>query len=358
MIDSLYAVQTNKKGVDRLKDANLIPLYSPGYIFNRTEMKLEAELMIAAIRLDIFSCLTEPVTVETLAARTGYHCRNLELLLNALTAAGFLVKEKDCFCNLPETEYYLNRKSELYLGENILYWHKITNLQNIEELVRKGPTHKSFRDENGSDSYDFRMMAQVAVNAMYTGRVQAFIAAMKPLFPQDRSLKILDIGGGSGIFSVELARYFAKAKITVFDQPSVTELTGEIIGEYGVEDRVETKDGNFITDDLGGGYDLLIASGILDFVGDLNVMAMRLYAAMKAGGYLYVSTHNVNETYTGPARYILGWLSSHMDGLDILKTDAAIRAALLKTGLTECISAPEHEFNGYVFQKIEHENPA
>ena len=333
-----------------MKTANDMPLFEARRFMGLAHPVLEAQLIYTALELNLFEHLTMPKTAAEVAAEKGCHQRNMLLLLNALVSVKYLIKENNKFYNQPDTDYYLNPKSEMYIGDHILYWRDMTDLSNLSELVKKGPKEKVFSDNNGSDFFDFRAMGQGARNSMYTGRVQNFISLVKKLFSPDDSLRVLDLGGGSGILSVEIARSFKNATVTVFDQPFVTVLTRQVIEENGVSQQVQTQDGNFVTDDFGRDYDLIIASGIIDFVGDLPVMSQRLYAALKDTGFLYVSTHGINEDFTAPAPFVLGWLSSHLNGLDILKPDPVIRQALSDTGFKQADINGSH--TGYVLKKI------
>ena len=318
-----------------MKNANEMPLYDAKRFMGITHPMLVAQLIYTAIEIDLFKNLSNPVTAEKLAETSGCQVRNLTLLLNALTATQYISKQADTYQNLPDTDYYLNPESEMYLGEHILYWRDMTNLSNLTALVKNGSPEITFSDQNGSDFFDFRSMGQGARTSMYIGRVQKFIGMVKQLFNENDTFSVLDLGGGSGILSIEIARNFKNAKATVFDQPFVTEMTRQVIKECGVSGQVQTQDGNFVTDDFGRGYDFIIASGIMDFVGDLKAMTKRLYDALCDDGVLYVSTHGINESFTGPAQFILGWLSSHLNGLDILKPDPVIRRAFTDAGFVQ-----------------------
>lgn len=315
-----------------MKNANKMPQYNPEKFMSKTHNLLETQLLYSAIELDIFKELNSPVTSEELAKKKGYHPQNLNLFLNSLTAINFLEKKDNKFSNLPETDYYLNPNSEMYIGDHLLYWKDMTSLDNLNELIMKGPKNLNFKDENGSDFFDFRSMGQGARNTMYLGRVQKFISTVREYFDEKDEFKVFDMGGGSGILSIEIAKNFPHASIIIFDQPLVTELTEEIIEEYGMSERVKTQSGNFISDNFNDKYDFIIASGVLDFVGDLNKMAIKLKNTLNENGLIYASTHGINEEFTAPKNYILGWLSSHLNGLDILKPDPVIKKAFLDNG--------------------------
>lgn len=315
-----------------MKDATKMPQYSASRILGVTDQLLQAQLIYAAIRLDVFSYLHAPKTALEFALETGYNPRNSELLLNALASTNLITKEDERFSNSPDTELYLNKSSELYLGEYLLYWYKVKELSQVEDHVRFGPTHRSFQDPLGSDSYDFQKMGEVAKVHMYTGRAQTFITAMQEVFVTNEPIRAIDLGGGSGVLAIELAKRFPSSKAIIYDQAEVIRVADDGIKENHLEQQLETRAGNFITDDFGSHYDLVIASGILDFCGELDSMLARIYSAMNAGGYLYVATHRINDSFTAPSSTIIGFLATHMDGLNILKTNRQILNALDKAG--------------------------
>ncbi|MBN2898651.1 MAG: methyltransferase domain-containing protein [Clostridia bacterium] len=316
-----------------MKDATCMPQYPAKKFMSKTHEMLEAQLLYAGIELGVFNLLESFVTLEEIEKGTGYHKRNLELLLNALTAIGFIEKQSDAYRNLPETNFYLNQANGMYLGDHILYWRDMTSLDNLTHLVQNGPGKKQFKDENGSDFFDFRSMGQGARTAMYLGQIQNFISAIERFYAKEQQIKAFDLGCGSGIMAIELVKNFSGARATVFDQAHVIELTKEVICEYGVGDKVQTKQGNFNGYTFEESYDLIIASGVFDFVSDLKPMLLKLKDALEEDGHIYIGTHGINSDFTGPKPYILGWLSSHLNGLDILKPDPLIREALLDVGL-------------------------
>lgn len=311
-----------------LKNAIKMPKYSAEMFLRKTNELLETQLMYASIELDLYKYLKSPIDLDELEKQTGYFKRNLELMLNALTSMDFLKKQNGKYSSLPETDYYLNSTSEMFLGDHILYWRDMTNLGDLVSLVKHGPKEKNFNDDNGSDFFDFRSMGQGARNTMYLGRVQNFISIIKRLFNENEDFSVFDMGGGSGLLSIEIARNFPNSKAVVFDQPQVIELTTEIIKEYKMEDRVKTQSGNFVKDSFNSKYNLIIASGVLDFVGDIDVMIKKLKDSLTDDGYIFISTHGINEEFTSPKTYILGWLSSHLNGLNILKPDPTVKKAI------------------------------
>lgn len=333
-----------------MKSANEMPLFDAGKFMEKNEGMIEAQLMFGAIELNLFEYLEEPICAERLAERLNYDETNLKWLLQALTAMDFLVKKDEGFQNLPETQYYLHPKSEMYLGEQLLYWKDMTSMDGLTDLVRKGAPEKRFKDENGSDFFDFQAMGRGNQTAMYLGRVQHFISAVKRNFRPEQKFSVLDMGCGCGIFSIEILRNFPSANAVLFDQKAVTELARRAAEAYGVAARSDIRTGNFVTDEIKGRYDLLIASGIMDFVGDLDKMTEKMKGLVSDRGMIFVSTHGLNDDFTKPKSMVLGWLSSHLHGLSILKTDRQIRESFEKSGF---ILSPVGRVPGQYFARID-----
>lgn len=315
-----------------MKSANKMPMFDAKKFMEKNEAMLEAQLMFGAIELDLFEYLEDPISAERLAKKLDYDATNLKWLLQALTAMDFLIKTDKGFQNLPQTEYYLHPKSEMYLGEQLLYWKEMTSIDTLVDLVKKGAPEKFFEDENGSDFFDFRSMGQGNRNAMYLGRVQHFISVVKNFFEPEQDFSVLDMGCGSGIFSIEILRNFPNAKAVLFDQKAVAEITQQVVEEYKVTERASIQTGNFVTDEITGNYDLLIASGIMDFVGDLDKMTTKMKKLMNDRGIIFISSHGLNDDFTKPKSMVLGWLSSHLNGLSILKSDRQIRESFERSG--------------------------
>ena len=318
-----------------MRNLTELPPYDAAPIINIVQDYIEVQMVVEAIDLKLFDFLTTYQNAAEVAEGTGYHARNVELLCNALTAAGYLEKSGDTFKNTDVVSFYLDSSSDYYLGSYVQFWTQEKDTSGVAERVRKGPLARKTKQESGKNSNDFRQMAVTSAQEMYTGRLQDFLHIVDGVFGKETPLNVLDLGGGSGVMSIEFSKQFPKATIRVFDQPQVVAFTDQLIEAHGVASHVKTVGGNFITDDLGTGYDLVIASVIFDFVGDMERMAQRIYDALTEDGVLYLTTHNVNENYTSPRKPLVGWLNKHVEGIDILKTDHDIHAAIEAAGFTK-----------------------
>lgn len=313
-----------------MKTGRELPKYRGEKLNSLTFQCLEGQLVYKAIELKVFNFTEKEIQAGELAKKLNLNPRNLELFLKALVSMDYLTYESGFFANTDETNYFLNEKSSMYIGENILYWRDMTSLENLEDLLISGGDIDQANKDNGSDFFDFRSMGLGARNSMYLGRVQGFLSNIDKLFDEKDEINILDLGCGSGVLSIEIVKNFANAKATLVDQEQVINMTREVVIENQVADKITLVSGDFNSIKLEDKYDLIIASGILDFVKDIDQVCQNMYNALKDDGYLYIDTHKLDDNFTGPKNFILGWLSANLNGLDILKPESVILGSLTK----------------------------
>ncbi|SNS65295.1 Dimerisation domain-containing protein [Anaerovirgula multivorans] len=301
--------------------------------YNILHQKRVAEILLSALRFDLFSYLENWETPEAVAEKSGLHTRSLAQVLNALVSLGFIEKKQNTYRNTPQSNEFLNRNSFVYLGESLIFREKMMSLKDIDERLQMGPIAEVIRNNSGVEVYDFYEAARISIPEMYTGRVQAFIAAATSIYNDKPPKNILDLGGGSGVLAIELIRAFPGCQGTIFEHPSVAGLPRELVIKEGVSEHITVLEGDFNRDDFGDSYDLIIAAGILDFAKDhFEYLMNKLYNALNPDGLLYLVTHQIREDYLSPPERILGWLSSHLDGLDLLLTEKNISEALRSHG--------------------------
>lgn len=326
-----------------------VPEHNAGIFYQMFQQYKETELLAAGIRLDVFSHLTVETTAEEIAAAAGYDARNLGLFLDSLVSIGLLRKDGQRYGNTPETETFLVRQSPYYLGEYLLFWQKMTGLDNVEERVRQGPDRGVQTHNKGPQVYNFRELARLSAKEVYAGRVQSFLQMVSPLFAPDAPVRILDLGGGPGMLAIEFVNAFPAASGSIFEHPAVADIPAGFVAGRGLGERLSVKQGDFTVDDIGGGYDLIIASGIMDFAGDKpQALAEKMAGALKPGGYLYLVCHNVGRDLLSPKESIVNWLSSRLAGLDILLTKETVEAALGAAGFRKI----REQKQGGVIQKL------
>jgi SAM-dependent methyltransferase len=75
--------------------------------------------------------------------------------------------------------------------------------------------------------------------------------------------RILDIGGNSGEFALQICRRYPRVSATVFDLPLVCDIGLEHIRSEAEADRISFVKGNALTDPLPEGFDLISFKSML-----------------------------------------------------------------------------------------------
>ncbi|WP_349946092.1 methyltransferase domain-containing protein [Lacrimispora sp. BS-2] len=317
---------------------------SPGRYYQIMHNYQEAQLLFAAIRLNVFSHLDAPQTADAVAAALDCDKRQIELLLLSLTSCGWVNRQGDFYFNTPETKDFLSRSSEVFLGDALLFRENMTSLARLEQQVKSSDTPKT--------TYDFSEMARVTIPELYTGRVQAFLNQMTKLYPDtERPLHLLDLGGGTGILAIEFAKKFTNSKATIFEAPDVAEVTKEIVSQHHGERRVDVIAGDFNADVLGGPYDVIIASGILNFVkGNLSDFIGKISASLMEGGYLLIVGQYAEHEQNAPPN-MLSWLSGLLNGAPLPPSSREIGLAVQDAGLTVADRMEDARYEGQIYRK-------
>ncbi|WRS28158.1 methyltransferase [Oscillospiraceae bacterium MB08-C2-2] len=307
----------------------------------------EAQLLFAAIRLNVFSHLDTPATAEAVAAALNCDKRQIKLLLLSLASCGWVNRQGDFYTNTPETKDFLSRSSEVFLGDALLFRENMTSLAQLEQKVKSA-------DSPSKPIYDFSEMAKISIPEMYTGRLQTFLSQMKKLYPDfERPLRLLDLGGGTGILAIEFAKHFPNSRATIFESPDVVEVTRGIVSQHHQEQKVDVIAGDFNTDSLGGPYDVIIASGILNFIkGDLSDFIQKLSDSIADGGYLMIVGQYADHEQDAPSN-MLGWLSGLLSGIPLPPNRQEIAKAVLQAGLTAVDRMDDNRYEGQLYRKGE-----
>lgn len=307
----------------------------------------EAQLLFAALRLNIFSHLDTPASANMVAKALNCNVSKINLLLLALEASKLIVKFENFYVNTADTKAFLSQNSALYLGEALLFREKMTSLDNLDAVLKEDFSPKSTQ-------YDFSTLARISVPELYALRITPFISQMKALFPNaQQPLNLLDLGGGAGILSVEFTKHFSNSKATIFEISTVAKIAKEVVSQHNVQQHVRVVAGDFNTDTLGGPYDLIIASGIFNFVdGDISRFIQKLSASLSANGYLLI-IGQFPECEGAVPDNILAWLSGFLNGTPLPPSQQTLSQALKKAGLNAVNTLKGTFFNGEIYQKKE-----
>jgi predicted O-methyltransferase YrrM len=117
-------------------------------------------------------------------------------------------------------------------------------LADLAERIRTGPDSAAAGADFASDAlWAEATRASAGWVAGGMGAKMAGIVANLPEFAGFR--RMLDLGGGHGMFALYFVNAHPTMKGVVFDQPAVVSVAKEFIRDYGMQDRVSGRGAGF-----------------------------------------------------------------------------------------------------------------
>lgn len=210
--------------------------------------------------MKIFDQLADkPVTAETVANHLKLSLKGVERLLNALAGMEIVVKENNLYHLPDEWKKYLTQNG----GHSLQQWIELIGghfsaWMDLPKFVQTGQNVRNVLDMLGNEPAKM----EAFTNAMHDKGVKATWLMAREI-PVGEAKHMLDVGGGPGTYSLEWAKLHPHLKATIFDIAPVLAITKKYIARYGLQDRVDTKPGDFHKDALGTGYDLVLLANVL-----------------------------------------------------------------------------------------------
>ena len=128
-------------------------------------------------------------------------------------------------------------------------------------------------------------------------------ALAKPLTPLLKNYKhLLDVGGGSGIYSSTIVAACPHIKATVFEQPPVDEIVRGEIERHDLADRIDVISGDMFADPWPSDVDVVLLSNVLhdwDFP-EVKTLLEKAAETLPSSGMLVIHDAFINDDKTGP----------------------------------------------------------
>lgn len=214
------------------------------------------QLFYTAVELDIFTLLRGPMKAEEVSMSLGTSPMLTEKVLDALVSLGLLTHDKRGYSTAPDVYQFLVRGEPYYaryLQSSLERRHSWMSLRDVL-LNGPGPVQEREPREFKPDREWVDYIARYSL----LGRLQATVRVVSRRPEFEKARRILDLGGCHGLFAIALAQQNHMIEATVFDRPGVTNFTEDYIHAYGMQDRVRTMAGDFTTDEIGSGYDIVL----------------------------------------------------------------------------------------------------
>lgn len=270
---------------------------SPGPIMEMASGFMRSRVLLTGYELGIFTLLGDGSKSSGEIAETLETApRATDRLMNALCGIGLLEKRDGLFRNTPATARFLVKGRPGYLANLMHTNHLWETWGTLTEAVRRGTTVVGGHVEKHTDE---RREAFIAAMHHFAGQRAPRVVSQIDL---TGVTSVLDVGGGSGAYSMAFVRAGERIRATVFDLPSVARLTRRYVEAEGLADRIDITTGDFNLDALPAGFDLVFMSMILhsNSPEQCRALVAKGAAALNPGGQLVIAEFLVDEDRAGP----------------------------------------------------------
>ena len=280
-----------------------------------------SKALFSALNLDLFGHLESGAkNVESLVEVTGVASNRLRTLLAALTSIGLILRTSEGYRNAPGSERYLVRGASAYFGD---YYRFQIDRQIYPSLLHldsgmAGDTNNLAFDSLAGLTADPKE-ADAFTRAQHAGSLGPALMLAKSLNFQDcRSL--LDVGGGSGAFSIALCQRNPGLRATVLDFPNVLAVAERFVAEANLGTRFEYVHGDAVVTPWPMGQDLVIMSYLLSAVAEQSIPLLfhKAWDAIRPGGRLLIHDFMLDSDEGGPALaalWFLQYIGGRVDGI-------------------------------------------
>ena len=279
----------------------------PSTLYRYRDGIYAADLITAAIvHFDFFTGLADqPATLDDICERFGFAPRPADVLLTLATAAGLTHHVEGRYSVTDVAREHIVAGSPFYLAPYFASLAERPVVSDFARVLRTGQPahwgaveeghdwHRAMEDETFArgftDAMDCRglLLAQALVAHIdLTGR-----------------RKLLDIGGGSGIYACVLAAHHPGLRAVVFDKSPVDRIASRLIAERECEAQVDVRPGSFFDEaEWPDDCDVHLFSNVLHDWGSADVERLLeiSFRRLPPGGLLVIHEAFINADKTGP----------------------------------------------------------
>lgn len=286
-----------------------LPESDPALILRFRDRQFAAELMAAALlHLDLFSWLAENdgANDETICAHLAVHARPLDVLMTLCRASGVLTTTANGGHRLTAVgREHLVKGSPWFLGPYYGPLRDSAAVLGFVQVLRSGKPanwqaksdakdwHTSMLDPEFARSFTELMNCRGLVFGQHLAR------ALSPALAD--KTRVLDVGGGSGIYASTLVAHHPHLRATVLEQPPVAALVLKEIAKHDLIGRVDVFSGDMFNVEWPPADVVLLSNVLHDWdVPDALRLINKAATALPIGGLLVVHDAFINDDKCGP----------------------------------------------------------
>lgn len=289
------------------------PQSDPTQVFGRRDCLYATDLLTAAlVEFNLFSWLAQkPRSARDIQQHFGIHQRPLDVLLTLLVSWALLERlsmgtpsDSTEYTLTPLAKDFLTDNSPWFIGPYYASLKERPIVSDLLAVLRTGKPANWGSQKTLADwhrSMETPEFAQSFTAAMDCRGVFLSQALAKSLDLSNHH-RLLDIAGGSGIYSCALVAENPGLQATVLEKPPVDRIAAQSISRRGASDRVQVIAGDMMTAPLPGAFDVHLWSNVLhDWdVPEVIKLIQASASALPSGGLFVMHDAFLNREKSGP----------------------------------------------------------
>ena len=250
------------------------------------------QVVFTAVRLNLFTILAERMmTVEEIASQCGATPNRLESLLNVCASMGLVVLEEGKYFNSHFSRIHLVEGEPRYVGDFIKHQHDIAN--KWDGLLAAVAGEASPETDQATDVAFHKTFIKAMNNLGMLGEAEA----LQNVVDLDGCQEMVDVGGGSGLYSVILCQKHPELRSTILDRRETLSITKDMIAGYKEAQRITLREADYTRDDFGEAFDVVLLSDVIYDESKAAPVLKKAWNCLRGNGILVVRGY-----YSDPAK--------------------------------------------------------
>jgi len=219
---------------------------------------MRAKYLFVAGELGIFEALADgPRSLDELARSLRIPHRTARIVVDAVTALGFLCRDGDRYQNAPTTQALLSGRGPQDLRPFVRFWNRISYRRWLafEDSVRRG--------RGVAGEFNFTPEEQKIFCEGVEGFTNNQAVALVDAYDFGRHRQVLDLGGGTGSFLRRILERHRHLQGTLYELPGAAAVARQKLSAAALEKRMSIIEGDFLKDAIPGGYDAFLVANVV-----------------------------------------------------------------------------------------------
>jgi cyclopropane fatty-acyl-phospholipid synthase-like methyltransferase len=257
-----------------------------------------------ALKLGVFEKLENgALTTIELASQVKASEQGIRAIVGVLESFRYVsIKSDGKISNTKMTSKWLIQSSPVSFCNYVIMWQDIAFPfwdKQFEKAIVEGKSDLSLYQWLNDQKTASSRLFQEAM--METSRLFADDVINKVRIPPG-SRKLLDIGGGHGLYSVKFCRKYPELAATIIDAPAALEIARDNIAKEKFGSRINIQPGNYMTDSFGSeDYDVALLFNVIHaHTPEENVGLLRKVAEVLGTRGMVVLLSLVSDNAAGP----------------------------------------------------------